>query len=203
MCSSESNSSFVLMDKLSEEDFRACWEQEGAWGKDHEQVRERSEKSQVMIAPPVGVSQVLWEWPGRCNQKCCSTLVCVAWTFSSQSQIEANWKPASADKDHRIHRVWRTRSLTLWQHFQLFVSTLLHTPGWQWSHSHTGWALIPFLQRVGGSPLAEGKPSSAQPRIPGAFLRSRPLRFSDLWWKNKQIQKWEGRWGKGVGPLWN
>lgn len=39
---------------------------------------------------------------------------------------------------------------------------------------------MPFLQRVGGSPLAEGKPSPAQPQIPGAFLGSRPLRFPDL-----------------------
>ncbi|KAK2539649.1 hypothetical protein Q9233_001689 [Columba guinea] len=30
--------------------------------------------------------------------------------------------------DYSIRRLWRTQSLTLWQHFQLFVSALLHSP---------------------------------------------------------------------------
>lgn len=61
------------MDKLLEEKG-----QEGEWGKDHKQVREGFEKPQAMTAPPVGVGQVLWEWPEMCYHKCCTNF------FSSQ-----------------------------------------------------------------------------------------------------------------------
>ncbi|KAI1238824.1 hypothetical protein IHE44_0011914 [Lamprotornis superbus] len=65
------------------------------------------------------------------------------------------------------------------------LAVLTSFPGVAEEPFRTGWAP---MQRVGGSPLAEDKPRSAQPRIPGAFLRSRALRFPDLLWKKNQIQ---------------
>lgn len=99
-------------------------------------MREGSEKSQATIAPAVGGGEVLWEGPGRCSQKHCNTSVCVALTFFQLVDVSCYDRKyrkienlfQQTMNDYGIHRLRRTQRPTLWQHFQLFVSALLHSP---------------------------------------------------------------------------
>lgn len=196
MCSSESNSSLVLMDKFSEKEFRARWDRR-EWGKDHEKVREGSEKSQATIAPPVSVGQVPWEWPGRYNQNCCNTLVCVASTFFSQPVANRGKLNICLSRQglQNPQDLEEPKPNTL----ATFPAVCIQFSAFPWVAAepfHTGRAPMPFLPRVGGSPWQTANPLPHSPA-------SQALRSPDLRWKNNQTQKWEGTWRKGVGALWN
>lgn len=68
---------------------------------------------------------------------------------------------------------------------------------------HTGWALMLLLQRVGGSPLAEGKPCSGSPTSQSHSLGadcSGPLIYDG---KRTKSKSGRGHEEKELGPLWN
>lgn len=154
--------------KPLEQEFGAYWDRSESEG-----VREGCEKSQATTAPSVSGGLVLWEGRGRCNWKCCNTLDCVALTFlglvqvrhddSKYGEIENLFQQTM--KDYSISRLRRTWSPTLWQHFQLFVSALLHSPGGSEAFQIMAGPPSCPPQRVGGSPLAKGKlpPSPRSP----------------------------------------
>lgn len=170
-----------------------------------------------MIAPSVSGGLVLWEGQGRCNWKCCNTLDCVVFAFlqlvqvrhgdSKYGEVENLFQQTM--KDYRICSLRRTWSPALWQHFQLFVSAFTSFPWWQQSHSDNDWAPILSSPVCGWFPLGKRQTASLsmQPCIPaltgsGAFLRSRLLWFSDLWWKITKSKNGRGD-DKNLGALRN
>jgi len=112
-------------------------------------------------------------------------------------------------QDYSIRRLRRTRSPTLWQHFQLFVSALLHTPGGSGaaqimvgppSRPPSVW-VVPPRQKANRLPLH----AAPYPSPRGAPAHSSGADSSDaLIYSGKITESKNGRGeDKNVGALWN